>query len=75
MYNLRFAEFLRVWLHRAHARVVDDEARVLDLLEQVLAEAGQLVGAHPGAPFLPVRCPASLGAAGGRWDPARALGA
>lgn len=55
VYDLVFAEFLQVWLHRAHlanARAVDGEARVLDFFDQLLAETGQRAGTHPGAPAL-----------------------
>ncbi|MGI4883945.1 MAG: hypothetical protein ACRYFR_03180 [Janthinobacterium lividum] len=55
LYDLVFAEFLQVWLHRAHLVDVwaaDGEVRVLDFFGQLLAETGQWAGQHLGAPAL-----------------------
>jgi hypothetical protein len=74
-YDLVFAEWLQVWLHRAHfvnARAADGEARVLDYFDQLLAEAGHVAGQHPGAPALlaALRALAQRVAAGERYSPA-----
>jgi len=73
-YDLIFAEMLQVWLHQAHlvdARASDGEARVLDYFDQLLAEAGQVVGQRPGASALlaALRALAQRVAAGERYTP------
>lgn len=74
LYDLVFAEYLQVWLHRAHlldARASDGEAHVLNFFDHLLAEAGQLVGQHLGAPALlaALRALAQRVAAGERFTP------